>query len=88
MILSRRASLGFADLWVSNYESRPTGYLPVSVRAGEWAKMPDLRLWRWVSLYLSYKSILLKSMASITFDRKSQLPFNPTYVLGLPNLRG
>ena len=43
--------------------------------------MPDLRVWCWVSLYLSYKKVLLESVASIVFDRDLLLPFNPTYVL-------
>ena len=37
----------------SRYESRPTGYLPVLKQAGGSGKMPDLRVWCWISLYPS-----------------------------------
>ena len=47
--------------------------------------MPDLRVWCWVSLNISYKRVLLENVASIMFDRDSLLPFNPTYALSNVN---
>ena len=38
--------LGLADILLSRYESRPTGYLPVLKRLGGSGKMPDLHILR------------------------------------------
>ena len=36
--------LGLADILLSRYESRPTGYLPVLKRLGGSGKMPNLHI--------------------------------------------
>ena len=66
-----RQRLGSVDIWASRYKSRPTGYLSVLNRAGGADKMPGLRVWCWVSLYLYDKLVLLQKVVSVVIDRDS-----------------